>query len=220
MISETPIEALGHSWGDWTITEPTVTENGNRIRTCSVCSKEESITIYYSYQIGDVGPAGGKIFYIDETNKFDWNYLECNTDPVGIGTYIFGFYRPNGTNNEVVGTDTAIGTGEANTKALVEKMGDTAYTNYTGKETTDSYAAKVAYDYEKNGYDDWFLPSKDELSEIYKNKAVVGLRNRYFLSSSEFSERLVWGHDFSNGDQDNDYGRDGTIYYICPIRAF
>ncbi|MFP4211116.1 MAG: hypothetical protein ACLFR8_07730, partial [Alkalispirochaeta sp.] len=30
-----------------------------------------------TYAIGDEGPAGGRIFYIDETDKHDWTYIEA-----------------------------------------------------------------------------------------------------------------------------------------------
>ncbi len=29
-----------------------------------------------TYAIGDTGPAGGLIFYIDEAGEYDWTYLE------------------------------------------------------------------------------------------------------------------------------------------------
>jgi len=53
---------------------------------------------------------------------------------------------------------TAIGTGKTNTTLIVGVMGD------------GNYAAKLCRDLNLNGYKDWFLPSKDELNMLYKNK--------------------------------------------------
>lgn len=211
-----------HTWGDWTFIEPSVSANDKKSRKCKVCSKTEEEAI----KIGDIGPAGGKIFYIDEAGDFDWNYLECNTDEKGISvdginTFCFGYYRPDGTNTVVGGTVDAIGTGEANTKALVEKMGDTAYTKKNGVETTALYAAKVAYDYVQNEYDDWFLPSLFELKEIalQENNPELTTTN-YFWSSSEnksYAEKAAYLNFNYDSYGSNDRSKE---YYIRPIRAF
>ena len=57
-------------------------------------------------------------------------------------------------------------------------------------------------------YDDWFLPSKDELNELYKNKdAVGGFANHYssipaiYWSSSERDTDRIWFQDFTDGGQ-------------------
>ena len=37
------VAALGHSWGEWTVTkQPTYTEEGEESRTCSVCNEKET----------------------------------------------------------------------------------------------------------------------------------------------------------------------------------
>ena len=60
------------------------------------------------------------------------------------------------------GTSASIGQGQTNTTAMMGQAG------YTGG------AAKVCNDYTitVNGiiYSDWFLPSKDELNQMYQNK--------------------------------------------------
>ncbi len=69
---------------------------------------------------------------------------------------------------------TAIGTGAQNTIDIV-----------TGCTTAD-IAAKLCSDLELNGYSDWYLPSKDELTELYIHKAAIGgFGNFDYWSSSE-----------------------------------
>ncbi len=58
-------------------------------------------------------------------------------------------------------TATAIGTGQANTTTIIGVQGD------------GDYAATLCDDHVDGAYDDWFLPSQDELHEIYLNKAAI-----------------------------------------------
>ena len=55
-------------------------------------------------------------------------------------------------------TGTAIGTGSANTDAIILAQG-----------TETSYAARLARAYTDGTYTDWFLPSKDELDLMHSN---------------------------------------------------
>ena len=118
--------------------------------------------------------------------------------------YIFGYYRAtdDGENLYVDETTTysenctgtAIGCGMANTQKLVAAMGDVAYSAHSGSETTPDYAARLCavLEYTKDGetFDDWFLPSKDELNLMYVNLYLEGLGdlligNTPYWSSSE-----------------------------------
>ena len=159
------------------------------------------------YFLGMTGPAGGFIFYdCDEDNstgnadglistECGWRYLEVA--PSDIGEYVFGYYRPDGTNNSMVGTSQAIGSGRYNTEKLVEYMDidGKAYSDSSGTATAE-YAAKKCLDFIYGGYDDWFLPSRGELDLIYYNLCKRGLGsfsnyNRYW-SSSEYSYGSAW----------------------------
>ena len=62
----------------------------------------------------------------------------------------------------VPGTGTAVGTGASNTSAAV-----TLGCSNTGE------AINLASNLTHNGYNDWFLPSLDELTEIYNNKTTI-----------------------------------------------
>ena len=115
--------------------------------------------------VGDIGPSGGYVFYDNPNFISDgWRYLEAA--PAGWSGsaedpgYCFGYYRTSSSGTDVVvGTETALGTGKANTDALVAAMGDEAYSGSTGSEKA-MYAAKACYEYRGGGYDDWFLASK------------------------------------------------------------
>ncbi len=180
------------------------------------------------YSLGDLGPAGGYIFYDKGSYSDGWRYLEAARDgwstAVEDPSSVMGYYRTTSEGaNLLVNTGTGVGSGETNTTALVTAMLNTAYTQSTGTTTTASYAAKICAELSAGGYDDWFLPSKDELVAMYQVlhlDAEGGFSNDYYWSSSEYAGYTVymWSHGFSNGL---------STYYarfeekrIRPIRAF
>ncbi len=158
------------------------------------------------YQLRDVGPAGGWIFYIDEADVFPWTGLEAAPASTERTGKVWGGY-----DTELGVTATAIGTGAANTAAIVAALGGAE--PYEGK--TD-YAAKVCADLVHGGYSDWFLPSKDELNLMYVNlyqQSVGGFSYGYW-SSSESSSVVVWLHAFDAGFQATTGKPNGS-----PVRA-
>lgn len=109
-------------------------------------------------------------------------------------------------------TGTALGTGQTNTNAIITVQGNTA-----------SYAAKLCADYSVTvdgvAYDDWYLPSLDELNKIYVNKATIGGSfSNYYWSSSEFSETNARVQNFINGVQSMNWK--DPQYSVRGIRSF
>ena len=94
------------------------------------------------------------------------------------------------------GTSSAVGTGAANTTAIVSGCSETAI------------AARICADLTLGGYTDWFLPSKDELNLMYENIGqgnVLGLGNvgnfadNYYWSSTEYGINYAWSQYFYYG---------------------
>ena len=74
---------------------------------------------------------------------------------------------------------------------------------------------------ELNGYNDWFLPSKEELNLMYErlSKQVDnGFEGHYYWSSSEDSYNYAWYQKFDDGSQTN-YLK-SYIFQIRTVRAF
>jgi hypothetical protein len=70
------------------------------------------------------------------------------------------------------------------------------------------------------GKDDWFLPSSDELDELYQNKGVIGgFGSGWYWSSSEFNHYYTWAQRFSDGAKESITVKDKT-YSVRAIRAF
>jgi len=200
--------------------------------------KIASDTILYAKWNAPLGPAGGYIFYDKGEYSDGWRYLEAapagwyiEIDPNWEGNdqsetelydprKPYGYYRPNGE-NELVGTNDGIGSGKANTDALVAAMGDEAYSAESGTEKS-FYAAKTAKDYSGGGYSDWFLPSKDELDMMYENlykQGLGGFRDGgAYWSSSEDSSGFAWYQGFS-ATGSNKIPRKNTVR-VRPVRAF
>jgi hypothetical protein len=91
--------------------------------------------------------------------------------------------------NVLVTTGTAIGTGQANTIAIIGQTGHT------------TSAAKLCYDYDDGTYSDWFLPSKDEMNLVYLNLIARGTGNfasMFYWTSSENDSNDAWIYEPMN----------------------
>lgn len=150
---------------------------------------------------------------------------------------VFGYYRKSASENnmfvngkETLGnssksadlTGTGIGTGEKNTELLVKAMGDKTYASMGANKKV--YAAKLCYDLVFNGFDDWFLPSKDELNLLYVNLCKEDMgdfdEDAYWSSSeTDFSADYAWRQEFYGGGKQS-YGTRDYADRIRPVRAF
>jgi hypothetical protein len=170
-------------------------------------------------EIGDV-MEGGYLFYIDESGQHGLvaameDLTEGATDPNGYGFngYEWGCYQI-----DVIGADgQAIGTGYQNTMDIVNQGCVTENGGIT--------AAQAALDAEINGYSDWYLPSKDELSEMYNTIGngspegdIGGFGNNWYWSSSEYNNGSAWYVGFNSGGTDLNYEDDPNRVRV--IRAF
>ena len=158
-----------------------------------------------SFAIGDTGPAGGIVFYVT-----DGGLHGMEAAPVDQGSSVWGQWGPDGCPYWLYADGMAIGTGAQNTAKII-----------AGCQEAGS-AARLAYDYSLGGFDDWFLPSKWELHELYLNRAVVGGLAYGYWSSSEaipwFSENSAWYQDFSLGWLDQNPKH--FTYRVRAVRAF
>jgi hypothetical protein len=167
---------------------------------------------YVTAEIGDV-MEGGYLFYIDETGKHGLVAAMEDLHELQFGLE-WGC-----TGEEVEGADgTIIGTGYQNTLDVVNQGCATYYEIYNGSIT----AAQAALDAEINGYDDWYLPSKDELLEMYNTIGNGGSEgnigdfgNYWFWSSSENGITYTWGVDFIEGEG----GAAGSFHKEIPNRV-
>lgn len=106
---------------------------------------------------------------------------------------------------------TALGTGKQNT---IDIMAGCA---------TEGIAARICSELVLNGYDDWYLPSKDELNKLFINKEIIGgFADRIYLSSSEyggFNRLYAWIQFFSNDGTQMNAQKDQP-YHVRAVRAF
>jgi len=164
-----------------------------------------------TYKIGDKGPAGGFIFFDKGNTNGGWRYLEAApadlTRPLKATAESFDQFDL---------SEREVGKGKSNTEAIMK----IALTKGGGF----GWAAQACDAYELNGFDDWFLPSRDELHYMYGNlftKGLGGLRNERYWSSTGSGERngyYFWQENFADGRQDNHGG--GNEYRIRPVRQF
>ena len=126
------------------------------------------MTVFTKYVVGD-SALGGIVFYVDGTGQHG---LVCAATNQGSNIQ---WYNDSYVTTNAAGI--AIGTGKANTTAIVAAQG------------AGNYAAKICNDLVLNGNSDWFLPSIDELHLIY---SVIGLPQGYYWSSSEYDSDNAW----------------------------
>jgi hypothetical protein len=172
--------------------------------------------------VGRTGPTGGIIFYYSEVGftmtgiAGTCHYLEASPEDLTGGTgsqinmrWSTATASPYPVTN---GTLETIGSGKNNT-AIIIAAETTAYPS-----NTYIYAARACSEYRGGGKDDWFLPSKDELNELYKAKGKIDVPiTGLFWSSSQKDYLIydfVWYQLFGNGGQGNT-----TKYVELNVRA-
>jgi hypothetical protein len=143
------------------------------------------------------------VFYVDETGQHG---LVAAMEDIE-GTYEWGCF---GTS--ISGADgTSIGTGLQNTLDIVAQNCQTENGGIT--------AAQATLNYETEGYTDWFLPSKDELLEMYNSILNQGeFEDSSYWSSSENYEDFAWVVLFYDGEMD--YHNKSGQTRVRPIRSF
>lgn len=61
-------------------------------------------------------------------------------------------------------------------------------------------AAQYCYEMDYKGYNDWYLPAKNELDSLYLRKTMVGgFAGAYYWSSTENSSNDAWLENFNDG---------------------
>lgn len=156
---------------------------------------------------------GGKVAYILQDNGDDLDdpgYVEGEQHGLiaAAADQSTGIVWSNITNILVGTTGTALGTGQANTTAIV------------GQTDCTSGAAYLCDQLDEGGYTDWYLPSKDELDKLYINRGAIGGFAVYFYwSSSEYDASSAWGQVFSDGHQFN-YDKSNYGDRVRAVRAF
>ena len=162
-----------------------------------------------TYRIGDTGPGGGIIFYynangftVTGAGSFTAYYLEAAPSNMeGLAWASSGYFS-----TDITGLGTAIGTGRANTAAILAV-------------DANAPAAKACKDYTGGGKNDWFLPSYDELIEMYKARTRLGMPSARFWSSTQgdpTNGRLL---DFSDGFIGH-FGKAQIRFLVRAVRAF
>ncbi|WP_336518571.1 MopE-related protein [Pollutibacter soli] len=146
----------------------------------------------YVYQPGDPGYIEGEVHGI----------IAAASDLASI--YNWGCYQADLQEAE----QTALGTGKTNTEYIVTAC------------TESSIAARLCADLTINGFDDWYLPSKDELNKLYINReSIGGFTNEPYWSSSQLdpsqlAENSAWAQFFESGSQFS-----AVKYSVNKVRA-
>ena len=156
--------------------------------------------VSYIYQPGDTGYVAG------QTHGFVLS-------PIEQGAASWGCYG-NG-----IGTSSSIGSGLANTNAIVAGCSQTGI------------AARLCKNLNLNGYSDWFLPSKSELQVIYNNRGIINsslfgiggtaLSNWLWSSSENNADNPAanaWFFNFPDGYAN--YGNKPPSFAVRAVRAF
>ena len=188
-----------------------------------------NIEVVKSYLIGDTGQSGGLVFYDKGDYSDGWQYLEAATvaqDPNKKWSKSYHNTVWSNISNALGVTETAVGTGQANTAAIIGQAGHI------------KSAAKICDDfnyynmYDIYNYNDWFLPSQDELALIYQNLYMGGHEaefvvdeivpfDPFYWSSSEELGDTAYGLVFCNPPSYQDWYYKSYGYgYVRPVRAF
>ncbi|MBN3583475.1 DUF1566 domain-containing protein [Algoriphagus aestuarii] len=160
------------------------------------CDEEPKFKVGQQY-------GGGIIFYVDKSGEHG-----LIAAPSDQGKAEWGCQT-----TKIAGADAIeIGTGLQNTIDIVAGC------------SVDNIAAKLCYDLILNGYDDWFLPSKDELNQLFLQKNKVGgfandVTAPYWSSTEYEIHDAAWRQTFADYFEQTIYDK-YNVYNVRAVRTF
>lgn len=177
---------------------------------------KDGITSICVYDAGSQ-QSWGRYLFVDKSH--DLCYYITGSDYVNSSDYdiispgTFG-YEWGGYNQNVGGTSTSIGTGLTNTNNLISK-----------NLQPDTSGWRVLWDmveeFRSSHSNDWFVPSLQELSQVYSQKSYLEnlstSTNQNYWTSSERNSSIAHNVSFSNGGSYN-YGK--SRHYIRSRLCF
>jgi hypothetical protein len=167
---------------------------------------------------------GGVVFHVTDGGA---RGFICS-GAIGDGLYNFG---PNTLATDTANAQaTAVGTGKENTDKLIAFINNYRTSGSWPDPTAAERAVAQTLTVDGTVYDDWFLPSKDELIQIFQNRAAItagGITfppNNYW-SSSEGTPDPVWAAWYVNFYEPVNLVTDtankgGWTIGIIPVRTF
>jgi hypothetical protein len=225
LLSGTP--SSSQSAIPYTITATNASGTATRIFTLTVSA--------VVYTVGNTGPGGGKVFYVAGTpfacgpaRSSTCTYLEAAPalwngamgDPsrtwAQSGQSGSPRYDTGTVSNSIspeTATASAIGWGYRNTRAII--LQGSVNSDYSAAALADAFSVTV------NGVvvDDWYLPSKDEITQVSLQVNTIGGMSDFsvYWSSTEFDQNQAWFMAIGMGISFT--GKNNTNR-IRPIRAF
>ncbi|MDR3337502.1 MAG: DUF1566 domain-containing protein [Treponema sp.] len=133
-----------------------------------------------SFTLGAAGPGTGIIFYDKGYYSDGWRYLEAAPADASASLWAASIWVTH------IGTSSAIGAGKANTETI-----------RTATLIDSASAAYQCYTYSGGGKSDWYLPSKEELEQMYAYKTALGLSTTYLYSEYWSSTDIDANHAYA-----------------------
>ena len=194
----------------------------------SSSTRDRNKEIEQKYKIGDAGPGGGIVFYVDREgfSVYDGmggatlcHYLEMSRDSLGESMW-YPEYSTIGS------TQTGLGYGKSNTYNILNA--DIYAVLVLNEKNCAAYRCALYYTASTKA-GEWWLPSKDELDLMYKNakeSVLASCNSSSHWSSTEYNKYYVCNQDFENGQHyegENFYSssrKDYTRNSVRAVRAF
>ena len=171
-----------------TVAKPTPT-TASAATTTAAAAQATSCATGGTCKVGDTGPAGGVVFYAAPTPQRWGQYFEATRFDMKANTWCNRAGFSWGSN-------------------YVDLSQGNRNTTFMSRFCTSGLGNDAA-NFAMGGYDDWFLPSRDEMIQLYLNRSVVGLSQGFYATSTQYDADNVWTL----------YGADGTPYPLAARDA-
>lgn len=184
-------------------------------------------TITVETNVGDrIG--GGVVFWINAAKTH--GYI-VNMSNIGTNTEKFG---PEVNPSDAAGTSQSMGSGSVNTQNIIKKFNALQSANNWPEWQGIKIAAQLCADHTAtdgtSAYTDWFLPSREELIEVFKVKNMlaekgVNIPANNYWTSSEADGNAGWAAYYVNFYEETEIiseicSKSGWTIGVLPIRAY